>query len=187
MRRNANYFFVLLMLITAIEGMGTTMFAVGLKDLTLTAGKIVQTKVTGIVTQWTSDSTQIVSYIRMNIVDDMISNEEDNEIIVKQPGGKMGAQTMMVEGTTTYKVGDENIVFLRPDYVNNAAYQTIGLYQGKYRIFTDASGIRRVAQDVNGKVILMKSQADGAGVVETGNNLPLGEFKSKVLQYRSIR
>jgi hypothetical protein len=177
------YIIVFLMVRSAFS---TTMFPVGLQDLSQGSEKIVQAKVTAIVTQWSGDSTQIVSYIRMNIVDDMIGNDEDNEIIVKQPGGTIGTQTMTVDGTTTYKVGDNNIVFLRRDFENTVAYQTIGLYQGKYRIFTDVSGVQRVAQDVNGKVILYKNAA-GTGTVETGNNLPLDEFKTKVLQYISAK
>jgi hypothetical protein len=177
------YIVVFLMVKSAFS---TSMYAVDLKDLSLSAEKIVQAKVTNIVTQWSQDSMQIVSYIRMNIVDDLIGADEDNEIIIKQPGGKIGTLTMAVEGATTYKVGDNNIVFVRKDLTNNATFQTVGLYQGKYRIFLDASGVQRVAQDVNGKVILYKSAA-GTGVVETGNNMSLDEFKNKVVGYRTTK
>ena len=173
----------IMVLLLSVFVSATSMFAVDLQNLTLTSEKIVQAKVTGIVTQWSPDSTQIITYIRMNIVDDMIGADEDNEIIVKQSGGKIGNVIMSVEGTTTYKVGDENIVFLRKDFINNASFQTLGLYQGKYRIFTDNTGVKRVAQDVNGKVILYKSAKQAGGIMETGNNMLLDEFKNKVITY----
>jgi hypothetical protein len=167
----------------------TSMFLVPLKDLSLSSEKIIEAKVTSMVTRWNADSTQIVTYIRMNIVDDLIGEDEDNEIIVMQPGGRIGNVTMAMEGTTTYKVGVENVVFLRRDPMNASAWQTLGLYQGKYRIFTDASKVRRVAQDVSGKVILYKSMSVDslAGSSETGNNLPVEEFKCKIFTYRTSK
>lgn len=165
----------------------TSMFSVGLQELTQEAEKVVQARVTSIVTQWTPDSMQIMTYVRMNIVDDMFGPDEDNEIILKQAGGRMGTLTMSVEGTTTYKINDNNIVFLRKDLLNNATYQTVGMYQGKYRIFTDLAGVQRVAQDVNGKVILYKGAKAAAEAIETGNNMTLDEFKNKVIEYRSSK
>ncbi|MBL8028778.1 MAG: hypothetical protein JNL74_20300 [Fibrobacteres bacterium] len=167
----------------------TSMFLVPLRDLAISSDKIVEAKVTSIVTKWNSDSTQIVTYIRMNITDDLIGADEDNEIIVMQPGGKVGNVTMAMEGTTIYKLGDNNIVFLRRDPMNASAWQTLGLYQGKYRIFTDASRVQRVAQDVSGKVILYKTMSGDttAATNETGNNLSVIEFKDKVINYRTGR
>ncbi|MFH0919850.1 MAG: hypothetical protein V1913_05760 [Fibrobacterota bacterium] len=171
-------------LILAALAYPTSMFVVGLPELSTASEVIVQAKVTAIVPQFNRDSTQIVTYIRMNINDDLLGDKEDNEIIIRQPGGTLGSKMMAVEGTTTYRVGDNNVLFLRRDLENNSTFQTLGLYQGKYRIFTDASNVQRVAQEVNGKVILYKSAA-GTGPVETGNNLPLNEFKTKVLSYRT--
>jgi len=162
------------------------MFAVGLQDLSLSSEKILQAKVTSIVTQWNKDSTQIVTYIRMNIKDDLLGSDEDNEIIIRQPGGKVGYQTMSVEGTTSYKVGDDNVLFLRKDPALTGVYQTLGLYQGRYKIFTDGMGVVRVAQEVNGKVSLYKS-AGTTTPFETGNNTPLTDFKAKILTYRTAK
>ncbi|OGJ89091.1 MAG: hypothetical protein A2268_08825 [Candidatus Raymondbacteria bacterium RifOxyA12_full_50_37] len=164
----------------------TSMFIAGLDELSTESEMIVQAKVTSTVTQWTKDNTQIVTYIRANIVDDLISDKEDNEIILAQPGGKVGVVTMEIEGTTTYKVGDDNILFLRKDPSMPGTWQTIGLYQGKYKIYKDASGVQRVAQEIDGKVVLYKRTADTTPV-ETGNNLPLDQFKVKVLEYRASR
>lgn len=176
----------IILVLMMTDAMATSMYAVALRDLSLSSEKIVQAKVTSIVTQWNRDSTQIVTYVRMIINDDLIGADEDNEIIIRQPGGKLGATTMAIEGTTTYRVGDANIMFLRADPSITGAYQTLGLYQGRYKITTDASGVQRVMQEVNGKVILYKS-AGTTGAVETGNNLALDEFKSKVLTYRTVR
>ena len=138
----------------------------------------------GTVTRWNRDSTAILTYVRMNIDESLCGENADNEIIIQQIGGQVGTRSLKVLGTTTYKVGDENILFLFKDPTNTTVYQTVGLYQGKYRIFTDSRSVQRVAQDIDGKVILCKSSAD-AGVIETGNNLSLEEFKAKVKTYLS--
>ena len=164
----------------------TSMFAVSLEKLSTDAEMIVQAKVTAVVTQWNRDTTQILTYVRMNIDDDMFGENEDNEIIIQQPGGSIGTLTMEVEGTTSYRVGDENVLFLFKDFVNKSTYQTIGMYQGKYRIFTDANNVRRVSQDVDTKVMLYKRAADG-DVIETGNNMALDEFKTTIFNYRTAK
>ena len=90
----------------------TTMYELSLQDLSTGSEMVVQAKVTAIVKQWDKDSSVIFTYIRMNIIDDLIGDDEDNEIIIKQPGGTIGYTTLHVEGTSTYKVGEENMLFL---------------------------------------------------------------------------
>lgn len=173
---------IAIMLLT-IPLYATTMFQLSLQDLSTGAEKVVQAKVTAIVTQWNKDQTVIYTYIRMNIMDDFIGDDEDNEIIIKQLGGKIGEITLFVEGASTYNVGDENVLFLFTDPLNLSAFQTVGMCQGKYVIYTDADGIRRVRQDDAAGVELLKKR--DAHVVETGDSYTLEEFKAQVLLYRS--
>ncbi len=160
----------------------TSMFEVGLQELATTSQKIVQGQVTDVVTRWNKDSTVIYTYIRMNIEDDLIGADEDNEIIIKQVGGQMGLKTLQVEGTTHYQAGEENVLFLFQDPENLACFQTLGMYQGKYNIYTDANGVQRVTQDTTVAVTLYRSRGD-TSAVETGNNFTLEEFKTSVINY----
>ncbi len=165
--------------ILCISGYTTTMMELSLQDLATGSEMIVQAKVTAIVKQWNSDKSCIYTYIRMNIIDDLITNEEDNEIIIKQPGGSIGGTTLIVEGVSHYKVGEENIVFLFTDPNNLSAFQTLGMYQGRYEIYIDQEGVRRVRQETNSQVKLLKES--GLESMEKGNDLPLDEFKATVL------
>lgn len=163
----------------------TTMYELSLSDLSTGSEMVVQAKVTAIVKQWDKDSSIIYTYIRMNIIDDLIGDDEDNEIIIKQPGGTIGYTTLYVEGTSTYKVGEENMLFLFTDPVNLSAFQTLGMYQGKYLIYDDGTGTKRVRQDSASEVRLISRNNNQTD--EKGNDLTLDEFKIKVLEYINAR
>jgi len=162
----------------------TTMFQVGLEQLAIESEQIVHAEVTAIITKWDKDSSIIQTYVRMNIKDDLIGNDEDNEIIIKLIGGNIGTMKLTVEGSTTYKVGEENILFLYQDPNNSATYQTIGMYQGKYTVYRDSEETARVAQDSSQSVALVKRLAD-PDILETGNKMRLDEFKALIKSYRN--
>lgn len=159
----------------------TTMYELSLQDLSVGAEMIVQAKVTAVVKQWNKDSSIIYTYIRMNIIDDLIGDDEDNEIIIKQPGGKIGYVTLFVEGTSQYTIGEDNVMFLFQDFENLSAFQALGMYQGKFELYNDGTGVIRVRQDTASGVRLIGK--DASKTVETGDDLTLDEFKTQVLEY----
>ncbi|MBD3393529.1 MAG: hypothetical protein GF418_15450 [Chitinivibrionales bacterium] len=175
---------LMLLLAAAMRVQATEMFMVGLEQLATQAEEIVQARVTAVVMQWNKDSTMINTYIRANIVDDLLGPDEDHEIIIAQPGGRISGRTLHVCGVANYSVGENNMLFLFKDPKNPASYQTIGMYQGKYRIYTGTDQVERVAQDDAHGVTLHKRAADGDSL-ETGNNLTLEEFKQRILKYRN--
>lgn len=172
---------ITVLLLVALTVHPTTMMQIGLRDLATGAEKIVQATVTAIVPQWNAERTVIYTYIRMVIKDDLIGADEDNEIIIKQPGGTIGSLTLAIEGSASYKVGEENILFLSKDNETSGAFQTLGMYQGKYKVFTDANQVARVTQDTTQHRTLYKRSA----VQETGNSMTLEEFKQLVISYRN--
>ncbi len=174
--------FVILVLSTGTAN-STAMLQLGLKDLATGAEKIVQATVTAVVQQWNADHTVIYTYVRMVIKDDLLGSEEDNEIIIKQPGGSVGTLTLKVLGCAEYKVGEQNILFLSRDPATPAAYQTLGMYQGKYTIYTDNQQVARVSQDTTQSRTLYK--AAGSMLLETGNSMTLDDFKQLVIDYRN--
>lgn len=164
-----------------LPAIATTMFELSLEDLSREAGMIVEAKVTTVVTQWDKDSSIIYTYVRMNIQDDLIGEDEDNEIIIKQPGGQIGSSFLHVEGTTPYTVGEEDVLFLFKDRKNPGTYQTLGMYQGKYQIFIDDNNVKRVKQASGCRTKLLKR--DPQAVVRTGNYSTLEEFKKTIIKY----
>ncbi len=168
------------MLFLSIPLHATTMFQLSLQDLSTGAEKVVQAKVTAVVTQWNKDKTIINTYIRMNIIDDLIGDDEDNEIIIKQPGGQLNGRTLYVEGTSAYSVGEETVLFLFTDPMNLSAFQTIGMYQGKYVIYTE-NGIQKVRQEASNGVRLLDK--NGSTTSAPSEEYELDAFKTLVLQF----
>ncbi len=174
---------LLAMLLCAIPLHATTMFQLSLQDLSTGAQKVVQAKVTAIVTQWNKDKTIINTYIRMNIIDDLIGDDEDNEIIIKQPGGRLNGRTLYVEGTTAYTVGEETVMFLFADPLNLSAFQTVGMYQGKYVIYSE-NGVQKVRQDTQNNVRLLDKNGDTTST--RSETYELEAFKALVLEYINV-
>jgi len=160
----------------------TSMFKLDLEDLSVSAEKVVQAEVTDIVTQWDKEGKMLFTYIRMNILDDFIGEDEDNEIIIKMVGGQDGTNILDVDGNPVYTVGEENVLFLFNEPSNYTISQTLGMYQGKYRIFRDESGVLRVVQEPKDKNVTLLKRKMKSG--SSGNNLTLEEFKQTVLMHR---
>jgi len=165
------------------SAMATSMFELSLQELSVLSEKVVQARVTAIVTQWDKEGEMLYTYIRMNIQDDLLGDDEDNEIIIKMVGGSDGKIKLDVEGNAVYSIGEENILFLFNDPANITISQTLGMYQGKYRIFTDENNVIRVVQEPNSDgVVLKKRSKNTAG--NTGSNFTLKEFKETILMHR---
>jgi len=175
------YIIPLLIVLNSFFVNSTSMFELSLQALITGADKIVQVKVTDVISQWDKDSSVIFTYVRMNIVDDLIGADENNEITIIQPGGIVGNTSLHVEGVSQYNVGEEDVLFLFQDKRNKETFQTLGMYQGKYKIFMDNNNVKRVKQDNSASVEQYKKK--GRGYVETGNNKTLDDFKNSILQY----
>ncbi|MGD9201745.1 MAG: hypothetical protein PVI26_09295 [Chitinispirillia bacterium] len=160
----------------------TSIFELSLQELSLSAEKIVQARVTAVVSKWNKDSSAIFTYIRMNIVDDLIGGDKDNEIIIRQPGGIVGNTSLFVEGISNYIIGEEDVLFLLKDKIDKGTFRTLGMYQGKYKIFIDNKNVKRVKQDNSNTARFYRRRGRGS-YLETGNNKTLDDFKSSILQY----
>lgn len=172
---------LLTFLIFVIPSAATTVFELALQDLATGSEKIVQAQVMSVVTQWDKEDAAIYTYIKLKIIDDFIGSGENNEIVIRQRGGKLNGKSFAVKGACQYSIGTEMVLFLFADNKNPADYQTVGMYQGKYNIYTDATGTKRVRRDnVSGVRLLSKNEDQ---TVQTGNDLTLDSFKSSVLHF----
>jgi hypothetical protein len=174
---------LIMMLLINFSTQATTMNQIGIRNLAQGAEKIVQAKVTAVVTQWNNNQTVIYTYVRMNIVDDLITGDQDREIIIKQPGGTIGTLTLAVSGTSRYQVGEENVLFLTKDLWTPSTFQTMGMFQGKYKVILDTSNVQRVTIDTTQINTLYKKSPNA--LVEAGNMMTLNDFKKMVVQLRS--
>jgi hypothetical protein len=160
----------------------TTILELGIEDLVERSDKIVQAEVSAIVTRWDKDSAIIETFVRLNVIDDMTGDEEGEEIIIAQPGGMIGTVTLTVEGTPSYVVGENVILFLCQDVLNRTVYRTTGMYQGKYGVYADAESVMRLSRDSSDASLVAIEGRDPSETLETGNGYTVDDFKAVVLE-----
>jgi len=154
----------------------TTVEARNLRQLTADATSVVHGTVVGISTHWTENRSLIVTDYRVQVAD-ALKGEAAGEIVVTQPGGRVGAIRVDADGATAFRVGDEAVLFLGVS--PRGVQHILGLSQGRFDVVTDAQGnkmVRGLSGDAAG-VLRRSTDPAGAGVRTTGGgDLPLETF-----------
>lgn len=122
----------------------TTMVKFTEQDLAIEADLIIQGRVTSTWTEWGENNRYIYTFGRVEVDRVIKGYVDNNEFIVKRPGGSIGSTTMEAFGTATFQVGDELILFLLDDmsYESNV----LGWEQGRFNV-VDGSVVQ------NGKTV----------------------------------
>jgi hypothetical protein len=74
----------------------------------------------------------------------VISGTPPQPLVLQMLGGKVGDETMVVQGAPTFKVGDEDILFIRGN--GQQFTPLVALMHGRYPILADTSGREYVAR-----------------------------------------
>jgi hypothetical protein len=90
----------------------------------------------------------IYTFTRLSL-NERLKGSAPDEIVLRQPGGTLGAQTVELTGDAHLKAGEQVLLFLgcRPA-VNYCTL--IGLAQGKYHLEADVSGALQASRDFKG-------------------------------------
>src|SRR5262245_59228827 len=94
--------------------LATTVAEMPLRDMVSIAPSIVVGTVESSNSRWNEDHSLIVTDVRIRVTD-VIKGHEAGEIIVTQPGGKVGKLRVDVDGAVAYRNGQETVLFLAPD------------------------------------------------------------------------
>jgi hypothetical protein len=76
------------------------------------------------------------------------------------PGGTIGSKTMRVAGAPEFKAGERWVLFVLPEY---RTFPVVGLWEGAFRVASDAEGISRV-YDASGRAV---AGIDEGGFIRT--------------------
>ncbi len=115
--------------------LATTVREMPLRDLVSTAPSIVVGTVESSSSRWNEDRSLIVTDVRIRVTD-VIKGQDAGQIVITQPGGRVGKLRVDVDGAAPYLSGQEAILFLAPDAHGHK--QVLGLFQGRFDIATDA-------------------------------------------------
>jgi hypothetical protein len=150
------------------------------EDLANQAQTILTGKCTSIKSEWNEERTKIFTYITITPQSFVKYEGKPQTIIIKQPGGEVGDDGMLVDGVPVFEEGEEVLLFLQKD--QKGTYRTLGLSQGKFAIITDQGTGRKVL--VKKRVELIRTEGGKIGKkiieVESGEKLFLDESIAKI-------
>jgi hypothetical protein len=156
-------------LLLAAPVLATTVQKMELPQLVSASDNIVQGRVESAEARF--ESNRIYTYVSI-VVDEPLKGERRRAVLLKQPGGTLGARRTWIAGMPQFNPGDEVIVFLRDR--RDGTFDVTGLNQGKY----DIVGNLAVA-NVSGVAILDPKTGliSDSGFVDKA---PLETFKARI-------
>ena len=161
--------FVLAIAIAAVPCLASTVQKMELQELGKTSDSIVHGHVESVQARF--ENKMVYTYTLV-AVDDPLKGDRRQTVLLKHPGGTIGAMTMFFAGMPQFKAGDQVIVFLKNR--QDGTFDVIGLNQGKYDVVNDVA-----VSNVSGVSLLDPKTGlmSDAGFVAKA---PLEAFKAKI-------
>lgn len=133
-------YFVTLTLVAA-PVRATVIVPATLAELTTEALAIVMGRVAQIDTQWSDGRRRIETLVTVEAIDYLKGNLGER-VVVRVPGGEIGAFRSVVVGAPSFRTGEEVVLFLTAHGPSLPA--VIGLNQGVFRVVTDMTSGRKL-------------------------------------------
>jgi hypothetical protein len=160
------------MLLVAMAGpplSATTVEKLELPQLVAQSDSIVQGRVESVEARY--EQKMIVTYVAIT-VDEPLKGERRRTVLLRQPGGRIGAKTTWIAGMPQFKTGDEVIVFLRSR--QDGTFGVVALNQGKYDIVNS-----QAVANVSG-VTLVDPRTGFSSEAAFAEKAPLEVFKARI-------
>jgi hypothetical protein len=160
----------------AAEAGSTTL---GLEQLVQASTDIVRGRVGNQESRWNEANTQIVTFTTI-VVGERIKGRAGATVVVEQPGGTVGNVRSDVAGAVRFQEGADYLLFLEPAGLNSSRRLVVGMMQGAYRIYRDATtNEERVIQPSTKSV-----ERDDTRVTEPAAEPPAGAETIPLSQFR---
>ena len=170
---------LLLAAVVASPVQATVYIAADLTTLASGAQVIAHGRVVALEPRWTDGRRAIETIVTLD-VEDYMKGDFGSTLTLRVPGGDMGPYRSIMLGAPRFQPGDDVIVFLAAK--GPAVPHLVGLAQGVFRVFVDATSGQRV---VRPEVVEMPgAEAVGAARVVRGDPsrrpLALARFEQQV-------
>ena len=178
--KKTNYLLVIASLIASAASLSaTTVIPPTFEQLVDQAEVIFQGTVTKTNSQWIGEGDQrrIVTYVTFE-VKDALKGSPGKSYTVRQFGGTVDGETMMIDGAPVFNVGDEDILFVENN--GSQVVPLVGLMHGRFHVRKDASGRETVTTNGDqplGDVSRLGHEETGAA---TAAALSPSAFKSAI-------
>jgi len=153
------------------------------RDLTKRATVIVIGEVEDVYSEFNRDGGTIYTFAKLRVTRSLKGEIDSEHITLRQVGGTVGEQTIVLPGAPSYAIGEEILVFAGP-FAQSDAYGVLGIFYGKYDIETDAQTGRKT---VNGPSFATKHYDPDTLMELPGRERPdtveLDDFISEIESY----
>jgi hypothetical protein len=126
----------------AIRAEATSVEGMSLRDLVVHSPSVVRGTVLGSASHWNDDRSLIVTDVQVR-VDEVLKGQPVSLVTLTEPGGRVGALRVDVDGASAFPDGGEVVLFLSTDRRGNA--HVTGLFQGRFDVTRDPkTGVKTV-------------------------------------------
>jgi len=152
----------------------TTLARLSLDQLAGAADGVARVRCAGAESRWEEGSIWTIT--TFDIVQSM-KGDLPTRIVVRLPGGKVGAFTTTVEGAPRFSGGEEAIVFLERS--RTEGYSVAGWVEGTFRIALDASTHREIVTQDSSSFALFDA-ATRTFRTEGIRKMPMENFRARL-------
>jgi Putative Ig domain/Matrixin len=149
-------------------------------DLIIGARAIVRGRVLAVACAFDDQQGRIYTYITLRVNEVIKGRITSRRIVIKEPGGQVGAQGSLIYGTPQFRPGEEVLLYL--DTWNDGSLRVHQMFLGKFIVSRDAATgqqlVTRERPDAN-VVIEAYARADGSRGPAT-NHMELAAYTAMV-------
>ncbi len=160
---------ILTALVLAVPALASSVRKMELPEMVSKSDSVVQGTVESVEARWESDLIFTYASIR---VDESFKGAPRRALLIRQPGGKLGALNLTVSGTPQFKAGDRVIVFLQNQ--SNGTFDIVGLGQGKYDL------VDNLAISNSAGATIVDPKTGRMSETPSVQKVPLDAFKARI-------
>jgi len=178
MRMRVQLLWVLAAVLTAASASATTLVRMSLDQLAEASTEIIRGHVVGQETLWNPGHTRIYTFTTI-AVEQAYKGNPPSTLIVQQPGGTIGKVRVFVAGTIQFHSQVDYLLFLERSAADSTKFLPVGMMQGAYRIYRDATTQEERLILPLGS-LTRGSPASGAASIMAGSAVPVRQFQREI-------
>jgi hypothetical protein len=178
MKMRSLFFMAVAASFMAASAFATTLVRMSLDQLTQASTEIIRGHVVSQQTLWDPGHTRIYTYTTFALEQTYKGNPPSN-LVVQQPGGTVGKVRVFVAGTIQFHSQASYMLFLERSPRDSSKFLPVGMMQGAYRIYNDATTREEKLVLPLGS-LARGAPASGAGSAIRGPTVSVPEFRREV-------
>lgn len=187
MRRVAVLSFLAFLAVGSEPAWATIVVPMTLEDMSRGCTAAIRGRVVTHRSQWDEAHRKIHSYTEIEVLETLVgASAAGTRMTVRTLGGVVGEIGMNVAGSARFVEGEEVVVFVRRDRLDEARFVVMGMSQGKFRV--DRQGPVPMAVRETGGLAFAKPSAEGRLTVEerqAESQLALDQLRTRVRSART--